>query len=913
MASTTAHPSTSDRPACWTDGLRPSLISTGTLHRQVLKLNVSGIVSSALQLASVVARSEDYDPVLRENPSPKQSAEQICNRLLVRDIQLVAELLLPKTGGLVSSFGLPFTEDVEHLVDEARRLASTIDRVNVLLQLPANDVGCEALSQLVEEGVPVHAGPIFSVQQLERLWDAYLRGARERIAASESQGIGPCVVSVGIERMTNRALHTVSSKQSRDRIQRLCTRWITAAHRKRLESGFSTRLPEFGAGAMRLLWLDRSWPDPLPEIDSVAEHSVRLVPQSRLHAAEHSAGASQAESERTLDDASEQTLVRELDALLTGSGDALVQEDSERKVRDFEHALRSIERKRTLLDRSRPRVSLASSTISVEVDTRAEHARQVANRLWQQDSSLWTGGTESQWMEWMNPAEANDVDVHRSVVDVVENNEFEQVVVLGMGGSSLCAEVLSSICDNRKGFPHLRILDSTHPESVASVDNTIDPQHTLFVVSSKSGGTSETLAFKNHFMRRTSAILGEAAGSHFVAITDPGSSLVELAQTEGFRACILGAPGIGGRFSALSPFGMVPAGAMGIDVEDFLRRTQAMVEACSPVASDGTGTNPGVDLGLWLGTLANQSKDKLTLLIDEAIAPFGAWLEQLVAESTGKQGKGIIPIVDEPRARTDSYGDDRMFVRILLDSHPDDEVGARAAEIERRGLPIRQLSLASIADLGQEFFRWEIATAVAASVMRIDPFNQPDVESAKIETKTLSEAFARGASTTKQAPSASSAGLALYGEPRDGNGPKPTLESALGAHIAQITHGDYFAIQAFVHKNPAAHQHLEAIRRMILEHKGVATTLGYGPRFLHSTGQLHKGGANNGVFLQITTDSAHDIEIPGRGMSFADLMGFQAEGDLRVLRARGRRIVRVHLDDASTGLAELRETIASIL
>ena len=516
-------------------------------------------------------------------------------------------------------------------------------------------------------------------------------------------------------------------------------------------------------------------------------------------------------------------------------------------------------------------------------------------------------------MGWLHPSDAVDLDACQSIADLVRSRGYDDVVVLGMGGSSLCPEVLSAIFERVSGFPRLSILDSTVPESVTGLATTLDPGRSLFLVSSKSGGTSETLAFKRYFQSWGFEKLGDEASRHFIAITDPESSLAQSAAEDGFQDTVLGLPSIGGRFSALSAFGMAPAAAMGLNVEGFLRHTDSMVEACTPVATRASGSNPAVDLGLWMGNLAKSGVDKLTLLIDEPLAPLGAWLEQLIAESTGKSGKGIIPVVDEPFASIDAYGSDRLFVRIRLDSHPTPALDELAEAIARRGLPIHRIALSSADALGQEFFRWEMATAVAASVLRINPFDQPDVEASKIETRKLSDAFSKGNPMEAAPPIATGAGMKLFADAQAAAQPHHSIEPLLSEFLGRIGGGDYFAIQAFVAQSPGNHRHLQSIRRMVLEHRRVATSLGYGPRFLHSTGQLHKGGPESGVFLQITADSDQRVEIPGSGMSFSDLVRFQAEGDRRVLEQRHRRVLRVHLEDAAMGLDELRETIASLL
>lgn len=515
--------------------------------------------------------------------------------------------------------------------------------------------------------------------------------------------------------------------------------------------------------------------------------------------------------------------------------------------------------------------------------TRAEGTR----RLWAKDATLWTHSEEQKWLGWLDVVRAKPVSVRL-------DEKVGHVLVLGMGGSSLCPYVLASTFGRIKGQPRLLVLDSTDPAQVRAAESAVDPSHSLFVVSSKSGSTLEPNILRDYFLSR----VGDAR--RFVAITDPGSQLEKQAAADGFRAIVHGVPSIGGRFSALSAFGMVPAALMGLDVAKLMSRAAKMAEACG-AASGPDEKNPGVALGIILGEAALRGIDKLTIVPAAAVSELGAWLEQLVAESTGKHGKAIIPVDKEGVREPALYGSDRLFVSLSVKGEEDVAHDAAVNALQRAGLPVVRLLLQDRYDVGAEFFRWEIATAVAGAVMGINAFDQPDVEAAKVEARRLTDEVEQTGALPPETPIAEERGIRLFADPANAaalaRAPR-TLEGILRAHFARLLKGDYFAIQAYVEMNEEHEAALQALRGAVLERRRVATTLGFGPRFLHSTGQAHKGGPNTGVFLQVTCEDARDLPVPGRRYTFGIVKAAQARGDAAVLAARGRRFLRVHLPSA---------------
>lgn len=546
-------------------------------------------------------------------------------------------------------------------------------------------------------------------------------------------------------------------------------------------------------------------------------------------------------------------------------------------------------------------------------------ANQRVEKLWAGDPSLWTNQGEKKWLGWLNIVDEQQKTERRfaNFAAEVKDAGFTHVLLLGMGGSSLCPEVLRKSFGRIDGFPELHVLDSTDPAQIRATENRIDLAKTLFFVSSKSGTTLEPNIFKQYFYARAKEAVGATeVGSRFIAITDPGSKLREEAARENFRKIFLGVPSIGGRYSALSDFGLAPAAAMGIDVSRFLGRASEMVKACRDISAQN---NPGAILGAVLGTAHNQGRDKITIVASPAIYDVGAWLEQLLAESTGKNGKGLIPVNREPLGSLDVYGADRVFIYLRLESAPDVKQDATFAELELAGQPVISISIAEAYDLSQEFFRWEIATAVAGSLIGINPFDQPDVEASKVATRKLTDEYERTGSLPSESPFFEAEGIKLFADSRntaalEAATSEQSLDGYFKAHLEQLKPHDYFALLAYVEMNEAHERSLQAAREAVRDAKQVATCLGFGPRFLHSTGQAYKGGPNSGVFLQVTCDDRDDLPVPDQKYSFGIVKAAQARGDFAVLNERGRRALRVHLEsDVDDGLRRLGSAIKRVL
>lgn len=548
-------------------------------------------------------------------------------------------------------------------------------------------------------------------------------------------------------------------------------------------------------------------------------------------------------------------------------------------------------------------------------------------KLWNKDSSLWTSGTgsddESVWLGWLDIVDRQQADLaaFHALAEEIKNAGFTHALLLGMGGSSLAPEVMALTYGQQPAFPSLHIVDSTDPAQVATAEKAVDLAKTVCIVSSKSGSTLEPNILKDYFFAQMQKAVGaDKAGEHFIAVTDPGSKMEQVAKADKFRKIFYGDKTIGGRFSALSNFGIVPAAVAGLDVTKFLGEAKKAVDACK---SGDLSANPGAMLGLVLGLAHNEGHDKLTFFTSKEVFDIGAWLEQLIAESTGKLGKGITPVDREHIAAPDKYTKDRVFAYVRLSSSDNSAQDAAVKALEDAGHIVVRFDIDDVYELPGVMFTWEIATAIAGAVMGINPFNQPDVEAAKIETRKLTDEYAETGKLAEHSPLFVGEGVKLFADDEYTDRLKGVLVSKgldesivnyLHAHIAQIMQHDYFATLAYIEMTQAHEDSIQQFRHKVRDEKRVATCLGFGPRFLHSTGQDYKGGPNSGVFLQITADHAADVTIPNAKYTFGVVIDAQAAGDLAVLQQRGRRALRVHLGpDVAAGLSTLNAAMDKAL
>jgi transaldolase/glucose-6-phosphate isomerase len=684
------------------------------------------------------------------------------------------------------------------------------------------------------------------------------------------------------------------------------------------------------AQTQRLLWASTSTKNPayrdvIYVEELIGRDTVDTVPTATFDAfRDH--GRARASLEEHLEEAHDamETLER-VGISMPEVADKLLAEAVKLFVDPFDKLLSAVEKKRqALLANEIPRQTYklpADLAAHVQASLEDWRLNGTVRRLWARDATLWTGSDEASWLGWLGITDDQVAHIEhlRDIAKDVQEAGFSHALLLGMGGSSLGPEVLKMTFGAVPGFPELHVLDSTDPAQVQTFEGKVNLAKTVCVVSSKSGSTLEPNIFQQYFFERLKQTVGEAAvGQHFIAITDPGSKMQQVAEEHGFRRLFFGWPSIGGRYSVLSDFGMVPAAIMGLDVQRFLDQTEYMVHSCA--ACVPPADNPGVVLGTIMGVLAKYGRDKVTLITSPDIWDFGAWLEQLLAESTGKDGKGLIPVDQEPLGAPEVYGHDRLFVYTRLTNGADPAQDAAVEALEAAGQPVVRITVSDPYQLGEEMFRWEVATAVAGAIIGINAFNQPDVEASKIATRKLTSAYEKSGALPPETPMLEADGIQLFTDDtnaavlaRSAGGVK-TLAAYLKAHLNRLGAGDYCCISAYVEMNDAHQKPLQAIRQAVRDAKHVATCLGYGPRFLHSTGQAYKGGPNSGVFLQITCDDATDVPVPGRQYTFGVVKAAQARGDFEVLVERDRRALRVHLGShVAAGLATLQRAIQQAL
>ncbi len=936
----------------WLDYIRRKLITSGELKRLIEEDGLRGMTSNPSIFEKAIAGSTDYTDFLDSLKSRTDlDAKARYELLAIRDIQDATDLMRPvydearRKDGFVSLEVSPYlARDTQGTIEEARRLWKTVQRENVMIKVPGTAEGIPAIKQLISEGININVTLLFSQQVYERVAEAYIAGLEQHAASGGDLSRVASVASFFISRIDTLvdSIATEKIKKTSDPAQQALLRSIQG--KVAIANGKLTyqaylgifsgprwdALARKGAQTQRVLWASTSTKNPayrdvLYVEELIGKDTVDTIPPAtfdgfrdhgkvRNSLTENIAGAK--ETMETLAKAG--ISMKEVTDKLTEDGVKLFADA-------FDQLLAAVEKssKSTIAPRVSKQTYTLPGDLAAAVKTSVDdwRANGKVRRLWQRDASLWTGADEANWLGWLGITEEQiaRIDDLAKVAADAKSGGFAHVLLLGMGGSSLCPEVLRMTYGKIAGYPELHVLDSTDPAQIRWFDQKIDVSKTLFIVSSKSGSTLEPNIFKQYFFEQVKKAVGaEKAGSRFIAITDPGSKMQQVAEADRFRHIFFGLPTIGGRYSALSNFGTVPGAVMGIDSKKFLERTEEMVQACASCVP--VEENPGVMLGLILGSAAKMGRDKVTIIASPGISDLGAWLEQLLAESTGKQGKGIIPVDREAIGRPEVYGSDRVFAYLRLESAPDAAQDASVAILEKAGQPVIRISLEDPYDLGQEFFRWEIATAVAGSVLRIHAFNQPDVEASKIATRNLTSEYEKTGSLPAEKPILEDQGLKLFTDEKNAAelaraaGSQKSLVGYLKAHLGRLKSGDYFALLGYIQMNQEHEQQLQTMRHAVRDRKQVATCLGFGPRFLHSTGQAYKGGPNSGVFLQLTCDDANDLAVPGQKFTFGIVKAAQARGDFQVLAERNRRALRVHLGaDLRSGLNTLSAAIKEAL
>lgn len=919
----------------WYDNISRDMLTSGEFQRMIEEDGILGMTSNPTIFEKAIAHSTCYDEALHRLVAEGKDTPQIYEALVIEDIRMAADILRPvyeRTAGLdgyVSVEVLPgLAYSTESTISEARRLWQTIARENLMIKVPATMEGLPAVERLIGEGVNVNVTLIFSLEMYRMVMEAYLSGL-ERLTAAGRSPVGVASVAsffvsridTAVDKILHDRLAATQNAEEAGKLRALLGK-AAVANAKVACSLFKATFggPRFaalrqrGARVQRPLWASTSTKNPAYRDvvyveELIGSDTVNTVPPATI-AAFKDHGVARPTLEEGLDRAVE--VLRGLEQLsinmeeVTGklladgvkafsdSHTSLLASISDRQATARGNLLRAqyaMGGPGIALDRE----SLGPQRADVDVALGGLDRAGAVGRLWGKDASLWKPDEQPQRaiknrLGWLTVAESMGEKAGEiaAFAQEVRRAGFTHALLLGMGGSSLCPEVCRATFGVKPGYLDLAVLDTTAPAAVLRMERRADPLKTLFVVSTKSGTTTETASFYKYFYEKVRALKGERAGENFVAITDPGSPLEKLAQERGFRRLFPGMPDVGGRYSALSHFGLVPMALIGVDLPKLLARAGEMARRCGAKAP--TVGNPAFRLGAVLGEMARSGRDKLTFILAPALKSFGCWAEQLVAESTGKEGRGILPVDGEPLSGPGSYGRDRLFVYLRLPG--DALLDAQVRALEEAGHPVVVLNLRDKYDLGGEFFRWEMATAVASALLGVNPFDEPNVTESKDNTSRLLKDFAPGeALPEEEAVSAHDAGR---------------LPAALKELSGQARPGDYLALLAYLPPTPQTDEALREIRLRLRDALRLATTVGYGPRYLHSTGQLHKGGAGNGLFIQLTADDREDAAIPGEPYTFGVLKKAQALGDLQALRSRRRRVLAVNLgDDVAAGLGQL--------
>lgn len=906
--------------AIWLDYIHRNLIQTGGLKRLVEEDGMRGVTSNPTIFEKAIAHGTDYDETIRAAlaENPKTETGKICERLVMEDIRAAADVLRPvydETGGADGFVSIEVSPHLAHdtqgTIAEARRLKAEVDRPNVMIKVPATPAGIPAVEALTAEGVNVNITLMFSMSHYEAVARAYIQGLGRAAEPAKISSVASFFVS-RVDTLVDGMLEKLGTPEALALRGKIAVANSKAVYRRFEEifhgEGFAA-LRSRGARVQRPLWASTgtknpSYSDILYVENLIGPETINTLPPATIDAFRDHGRVPGATVKEKLDEA--RSALAELSRLgidLEDVGKKLQDDGVAAFVKSFDDLMAALEKKRAAMSGpstgslNRQDLRLGKRQARVNKRLKAWEAAKFSARLWQKDPTLWSADPLPELddrLGWLALPESmrSRVGELRAFADKVKSDGFRHVVLLGMGGSSLAPEVFQRTFGNGSGYPELLVLDSTHPAAVRAVEKRIDLARTLFLVSSKSGTTTETNSFFYYFWHKLAQAKGEVGG-HFVAITDPGTPLEKLGRKRKFRAVFNAPEDVGGRYSALTVFGLVPAALAGVDIDALLDRARIMSRAASPAARESD--NPALVLGAALGELTLAKRDKITFLTSPSLAALPSWIEQLIAESTGKDKKGIVPVADEPLAAADKYGTDRLFVYLRLENDDNAELDRKVAGLESAGHPMIKIELAEKLDLGQEFFRWEVAVAAAGAALGIHPFNQPDVQLAKDLAQQ-----AMGKTDGESAPVKDEAAAA---DPS-------ALRQAVSSWLAKKKERDYLALQAYLNPTP---EHTAALREICVSLRDrlkLATTLGYGPRFLHSTGQLHKGGPNSVLILQIVDEPAEDLPVPETDYTFGSLIRAQALGDFTALKQRKRRVLRVNLgSDVEGGLRQLAELV----
>jgi transaldolase/glucose-6-phosphate isomerase len=931
----------------WYDNIRRAMLTSGDLARKIEEDDLRGVTSNPTIFEKAITGSTDYDEQFRSLASAGRGVAEIYEELVVADIARAADILRPvydrcegRDGFISLEVDPRLAYDTEKTTADATRLFRLLGRPNVMIKIPASQEGLPSIEESIYRGVNINITMIFSIENYVQVAESYIRGLERRAAEGKPVDSVASVASFFVSRVDTsvdaeleKRAREAKSDEERKSYESLLGKAAVAnaklAYQKFKEIFHGERFAALrakGAQVQRPLWASTGTKNPkysdVLYVDNlIGAETVNTVPPA-TYTAIRDHGRAALTIEEGLDE-SRRVVARlaEIGVSLEAVTEKLQRDGLAAFVSSFDTLLQSIEAKRdALVSGINERLSVAPGKLGDAINVALKEAErsEAVRRIWRKDAALWKEDEASRkiignslgWLTVLDQM-VGVADELARFADEIQREGFLHVLVCGMGGSSLCPEVLRQTFGRQDGSPELLVLDSTDPDVIADLAARIDAARTLFVISSKSGTTTEPLAFYKFWFDQVRRH-AEEPGKNFVAITDPGTLMEKMATEAKFRRVFLNPSDIGGRYSALSYFGLVPAALQGLDVKKLLDRAQRVAHSCSQVVP--AAENPGARLGAVVAESAKAGRDKLTIVSDARVRSLGLWIEQLIAESTGKEGKGVVPVAGEPLGAPSAYGDDRLFVSISVEK-PDGETEAKLRALEAAGHPVVRRALTDLYDLGEEFFLWEIATAFAGWRLGVNPFDQPNVQESKDATKELLETFARDGKLPEQPALASDSTLTVYADDGESASLQPgSVAEVIKAHLARVEPGDYVALLDYFEESAAHDELLQAIRARLRDATRCATTTGYGPRFLHSTGQLHKGGSDAGVFLQLTAADKTDLDVPGEPYTFGTLKQAQALGDFRSLARRERRALRVDLGaDVAAGLARLKELVGEAL
>ncbi|MPZ77598.1 MAG: bifunctional transaldolase/phosoglucose isomerase [Deltaproteobacteria bacterium] len=906
----------------WLDYISRQLIRGGELKRLVDEDGLHGVTSNPTIFDKAIGGSTDYDDTLREMLAndPKIPVGQLYERVAIEDIQTAADVLRPvyeETGGADGYVSLEVSPHLAHdtqgTIAEAKRLRGAVDRPNLMIKVPATPEGIPAVEELIAGGVNVNITLMFSMSHYEAVANAYRKGLERCPEPAKVASVASFFVS-RVDTMVDKALQDIGTEEAKSLLGKIAIANSKIVYQRFREifhgEGF-VALRQRGARVQRPLWASTGTKNPaysdiLYVENLIGRETVNTLPVETLNAfRDHGQVPGQTVREGIDEAAAALAGLQTVGIDLNAIAEKLQQDGVAAFAKSFDSLMATLEKKRdSMIGVELNRQDLHLGKLQSRINRRLKdwQAQQFGSRLWKKDPTLWFTDSVPEltdrlgWLE-LPQTMRKHVDALRGFAGKAKADGMRHVVVLGMGGSSLAPEVFQQTFGNEPDYPVLMVLDSTHPATVKSVEAKIDLARTIFLVSSKSGTTTETNSFFYYFWNKLKALKPEP-GEHFVAITDPGTTLERLAGERRFRAIFTAPEDVGGRYSALTVFGLVPAALIGADVAEVLNRARCMSEACG--VGVAAPDNPGLVLGAALAELTLAKRDKVTFLCSPSLSAFPAWAEQLIAESTGKDRKGIVPVATEKLGLPDKYRADRAFVYLRAEGDDNHQLDRQVAALEADGHPVVRIEVKEKTDLGQEFFRWEVAVAAAGAALGIHPFNQPDVQLAKDLAKKAMSTIAGGkqkAAKLKDEVSAAD---------------DRALQQAVSSWTSKAKTRDYVSIQAYLEPTSEHDRMLQSICEVLRDRRGAAITLGYGPRFLHSTGQLHKGGPNTVLVLQIIDQPPDDVPVPETDYTFGTLIEAQALGDFTALKQRRRRALRVNLgSDTKTGLERLAEALQS--